>query len=88
MKERELKQRELKLVHSEQLSKLKLQITEREIELAELKKDSGLVVGTGSVSHHEVKAKIPKLPAFCEGKDSMDSYLKRFERFAETAKWP
>ena len=38
--------------------------------------------------HVDVKAKLPKLPAFSEGKDNMDSYLKCFERFAENAKWP
>jgi hypothetical protein len=35
----------------------------------------------------EVLAKMPKLPHFVEGKDSIDAYLKRFERFAENAKW-
>ena len=34
------------------------------------------------------KAKLPKLPAFCDGKDNMDAYLKRFERFAKIANWP
>ena len=36
----------------------------------------------------EIKAKLPKLPSFCDGKDNMDVYLKRFERFAKNAKWP
>ena len=36
----------------------------------------------------EIKAKLPKLPSFCDGKDNMDAYLKRFERFAKNAKWP
>ena len=40
------------------------------------------------MSHTDSKAKLPKLPAFSDGKDSMDFYLKRFERFAENAKWP
>ena len=55
-----------------------------EIELADIKK------GTVAIKdkHVDVKAKLPKLPAFCEGKDNMDSYLKRFERFAKNAKWP
>ena len=34
-----------------------------------------------------MRAKLPELPTFCEGKDNMDSYLKRFERFAENAGW-
>ena len=33
------------------------------------------------------RAKAPKLPSFVDGKDDLDAYLQRFERFAETAKW-
>ena len=33
------------------------------------------------------KAKLPKLPNFNEKTDSMEAYLKRFERFAEGAGW-
>ena len=29
----------------------------------------------------------PKLPSFCDGKDDMDSYLQRFERYAENEGW-
>ena len=35
----------------------------------------------------EDQAKAPKLPSFIDGKDDLDAYLQRFERFAETAKW-
>ena len=34
-----------------------------------------------------IKAKAPKIPAFNEGKDEMDSYLLRFERYATVQKW-
>ena len=34
-----------------------------------------------------IKAKAPKIPAFNEGKDKMDSYLLRFERYATAQKW-
>ena len=34
-----------------------------------------------------IKAKSPKIPAFNEGKDEMDSYLLRFERYAPAQKW-
>ncbi|XP_063959750.1 uncharacterized protein LOC135155081 [Lytechinus pictus] len=30
----------------------------------------------------------PKLPHFVEGKDNMDAYLKRFEKYAEVQSWP
>ena len=33
------------------------------------------------------RAKAPKLPLFVDGKDNLDAYLQRFERFATTAKW-
>lgn len=33
------------------------------------------------------KATAPKLPAFCEGKDDMDAYLQRFERYAVAKSW-
>ena len=33
------------------------------------------------------RAKTPKLPSFVDGKDDLDSYLLRFERFAATSGW-
>ena len=33
------------------------------------------------------KAKSPRIPAFNEGKNEMDSYLLRFERYATAQKW-
>ena len=58
-------------MHEETLSKLKLELADKEIQLAEIKK------GTVAIKekHVDVKAKLPKLPAFCEGRDNMDSYL-------------
>ena len=35
----------------------------------------------------EDRAKEPKLLSFVDGKDDLDAYLQRFERFADTAKW-
>ena len=32
-------------------------------------------------------AKSPKLPSFIDKKDELDSYLIRFERYAENASW-
>ena len=54
-----------------------------ELELARL--------GQGNVDdrprNREDRAKAPKLPSFVDGKDDLDAYLQRFERFADTAKW-
>ena len=56
---------------------------EHELELARL--------GQGNLDDRprdrEHQAKAPKLPSFVDGKDDLDAYLQRFERFAETAKW-
>ncbi|XP_071791644.1 uncharacterized protein [Asterias amurensis] len=43
--------------------------------------------GEKSNSGHETHIKKPKLPSFSDGRDDMDAYLRRFERFATTAKW-
>ena len=84
MKDREYKQRQLELDKLEQAKLLEIKLKEREIELTEAKKVSGI----SPTCHSDTKAKLPKLPAFSDGKDGMDAYLKRFERFAENAKWP
>ena len=85
MQERELHQKQIEIEQQKEQSVLKLQLVEKEIELAKInashKKDA---IASGS----EVKAKLPKLPAFCDGKDNMDAYLKRFEKFAANANWP
>ena len=36
---------------------------------------------------NEDRAKAPKLPSFVDGKDDLDAYLQRFERFETAAKW-
>ncbi len=44
--------------------------------------ESNAVSGAGRAS-----LKLPKLPEFVDGKDDLDSYLQRFERFAKSNKW-
>ena len=72
--EREKSDREIKLKHIENT---------HEMELVEMKAKTG--VSTSEVE--TIKAKGPKLPAFEEGKDEMDSYLHRFERYAIAQNW-
>ena len=58
--------------------------TEHELELARLGQ------GRNDIERADVRedrAKAPKLPSFVDGKDDLDAYLQRFERFATTAKW-
>ena len=35
-----------------------------------------------------VSFRVPKLPCFVDGKDGIDSYLSRFETYAESMQWP
>ena len=56
---------------------------EHELELARL----GQGNLEGRPCDREDRAQVPKLPSFVDGKDDLDAYLQRFERFADTAKW-
>ena len=76
------KEREYELANYE--IEIKVQILEKQIELEKVNKLG--VTGMGDKSQ-EVKAEIPKLPPFNEVRDSLDAYLKRFERFAVNAVW-
>ena len=75
--ERELKKSELEHL-------LKLEMLAKEIELEKVKAEHASATPYSS-SKTDVKAKIPKLPPFNEQRDNMYAYLKRFERFAESA---
>ena len=55
---------------------------QHEIELERLRAERTLVEQLKKVS-----AKKPKLPAFVDGKDDLDSYLARFERTTSTNGW-
>ena len=57
---------------------------EHELELARLGQGRN---DTERAEVREDRAKAPKLPSFVDGKDDLDAYLQRFERFATTAKW-
>ena len=58
----------------------------KKIELEKVKAEHASATSYSS-STTDVKAKIPKLPPFNKQRDNMDAYLKRFERFAESAGW-
>ena len=47
----------------------------------------GPAEGTTGIHADQVKPKLPKLSAFVNGKDDLDSWLLRFERFASTSGW-
>ena len=62
--------------------KCQLQDRQHEDELEKLESQKAL-----TQPRETIKAKEPKIPAFNEGKDEMDSYLLRFERYATAQKW-
>ena len=62
--------------------KCQLQDRQHEDELERLEAQKAL-----TQPRETIKAKTPKIPAFNEGKDEMDSYLLRFERYATAQKW-
>ena len=62
--------------------KCQLQDKQHEDELEKLEAQKALIQ-----PRETIKAKSPKIQAFYEGKDEMDSYLLRFERYATAQKW-
>ena len=62
--------------------KCQLQEKQHEDELEKLEAQKAL-----TKPRETIKAKSPRIPAFNEGKDEMDSYLLRFERYATAQKW-
>ncbi|MCG7875094.1 MAG: RNase H-like domain-containing protein [Candidatus Thiodiazotropha endolucinida] len=83
--EKQKLEREVRLKQEEKESEIKLKQAEHahEMEVLEFRAKSGVSVLESEV----VKPKGPKLPAFEEGKDEMDSYLHRFERYAAAQNW-
>ena len=81
--ERELRKLEMEAELVRQKEAAEAAKREHELELARL----GQRNMDDRPSDREDRAKAPKLPSFVDGKDDLDAYLQRFERFAETAKW-
>ena len=85
-------EREIRKLQAEaELQRQKVEIEEaqrrydlemRRLELEQTREGPG-----AKAPSNEDRAKAPKLPSFVDGKDDLDAYLQRFERFATTAKW-
>jgi len=74
--------------HKQEMERLDFQarLREWEVKATEVRERQNDGNGDeGSVG--KVVGKVPKMPYFDEERDFMDSYLCRFERFAETQKW-
>ena len=81
--ERELRKLEMEAELLKQKEAIEAAKREHELEIARLAAASA----GGRPEVREDRAKAPKLPSFVDGKDDLDAYLQRFERFATTAKW-
>ena len=58
-----------------------------EFDLRRLAAERGHYSGDNIEAKPRVSGKAPRMPHFDEERDFMDSYLSRFERFAESQKW-
>ena len=81
--ERELRKLEMEAELLKQKEAIEVAKRKHELEIARLAVENA----DGRPEVREDRAKAPKLPSFVDGKDDLDTYLQRFERFAETAKW-
>ncbi|XP_068760017.1 uncharacterized protein [Montipora capricornis] len=81
--ERELRKLEMEAELLKQKEAIEAARREHELEIARLAVENA----DGRPEVREDRAKAPKLPSFVDGKDDLDAYLQRFERFAETAQW-
>lgn len=81
--------RELEEKEKEQQLHEKQQEAERKHELAMKQLELQSANTEGHVSNANVVSgtKLPKLPTFVDGKNDLDSYLQRFERFAKNINW-
>ena len=82
--ERELRKLEMEADLLRQKEAIEAAKREHELELARLAQGRDVAE---RAELREDRAKAPKLPSFVDGKDDLDAYLQRFERFATTAKW-
>ena len=87
-REREKENVELQKQKLEQEQALKLQELEhkQKLELLSVQAETGVKVPKSDDS--QTCFKFPKIPTFDDHKDEMDSYLLRFERYAEAQQWP
>ncbi|GFR60910.1 hypothetical protein ElyMa_001835200 [Elysia marginata] len=85
--ERAAKKEEAELAAKIELEKMRL---ETDMKMLQAKIQAGIVkeetVGNAS-RFNDASAKHPKLPHFQDGKDDLDIWLTRFERFAESNSW-
>ena len=85
--EKELNRQHQLQMEKIELEKLQVQAEMKKTESEERHRASPLNSSMTSTESTTATGKVPKLPAFKEGQDELDSYLRRFERFAKSNKW-
>ncbi|KAL9963057.1 hypothetical protein ACROYT_G032222 [Oculina patagonica] len=83
--ERDLRKMEREVELLRQREAIEAAKRQHELDLARLAGDGHFPAQPNN--NKEERAKTPKLPSFVDGKDDLDAYLQRFERFATNAKW-
>jgi len=83
-------EREQERIARQEREERQMEMAERDhrmkLELLEMESKEKVYLNTSSTNVLHVKG--PKLPPFEEGKDNMDAYIERFERYATAQKWP
>ena len=75
---------EIRFAQIEAEKELKIKEMELQAQQAQAQASASLA---GTPPPRNKDAKSPKLPSFIDEKDELDSYLLRFERYAENASW-
>ena len=89
-----IREDKIKELEMENENRLKVLEFEKQAKLDVLDKQSEFEKSKAQASETKEEISIkqkqrgPKLPYFEEGKDDMDAYLHRFERFAQSVGWP
>ena len=88
-REAEKEAREAEKEQQEFQAQLQREAREHELQLARIKADQGSAnqSGQGNPSQASTGTAKPKLPRFDEKHDDMDTFIERFERFAESQGW-
>ena len=83
--EKQEKERELLRKEKEEEHRRELEKRDKDMEMIKLKMTMGKDQTEGVTQNITIHR--PKLPKFEDDKDDMDTYLQRFERFAQVQKW-
>ena len=80
----DIEQKRLELEHERTQEKMRM---DHELEMKKVQVQGNGAGNGGSNGNHSNKAKTPRLPVFVDGKDDLDAYLERFERYAKNQGW-